>query len=87
VTVRFGFLEVPNIPKVLHIVKAQCPLDLDDAIYFSERDRVVRRKTKPRFAGWRRRVFAFLYRNSIHPADRFNFPAGNFVQVARQREI
>lgn len=86
-TVRFGFVEVPDIPKALHSAKDECPLDLDDAIYFSEHDRVVRRKTKPRLVSWRRKLFSFLYRNSIHPADRFNLPIRNFVVVARQREI
>ena len=86
-TVRFGFVEIPNIPKVLHSEKDHCPLDLDGAIYFSEHDRVVPRKTKPRLASWRRRLFSFLYVNSIHPADRFNFPARNFVQIGREREI
>lgn len=86
-TVRFGFVEVPNIPRVLHDAKEDCPFVLDDAIYFSERDRVTRRKARPRLAAWRRHLFAFLYRNSIHPADRFNLPASNFIQIGRQREI
>ena len=38
-------------------------------------------------AAWRRRLFSFLYRNSIHPADRFNFSAQDFVQISRQIEV
>ena len=87
VTVRFGFVEVPNVARALHQEKAKCPVDLDNAIYFSERDRVAARKQKPRLAAWRRHLFSFLYRNSIHPADRFSFPAENFVQISRQIEI
>ena len=64
-----------------------CPIKSDEAIYFSERDYVVARKQKPRLAAWRRHLFSFLYRNSIHPADRFNFPSGQFVQISRQIEI
>ncbi len=86
-TVRFGFVEVPDVPRVLHQEKLHCPADLDNAIYFSERDHVTGRKRKPRMAAWRRRLFAFLHRNAVHPADRFNLPPQNFVQIARQIEV
>ncbi|HEY5067469.1 MAG TPA: KUP/HAK/KT family potassium transporter [Xanthobacteraceae bacterium] len=85
--VRFGFMEVPDLPRVLHQEKSRCPADLDNATYFSERDYVTGRKRKPRMAAWRRRLFAFLYRNAIHPADRFNLPPQNFVQISRQIEV
>ena len=87
VTVRFGFMENPDVSRALDREKAKCPINSDDAIYFSERDYAVARKHKPRLAAWRRRLFSFLYRNSIHPADRFNFPSEHFVQISRQIEI
>jgi KUP system potassium uptake protein len=87
VTVRFGFVEIPDVARALSEAKSKCPIDPRDAIYFSERDYVVARKQKPRLAAWRRRLFSFLYRNSIHPADRFNIPADNFVQIGREIEV
>jgi KUP system potassium uptake protein len=87
VTVRFGFVEIPNVAKTLHLEKSKCPIDPDQAIYFSEHDTVVARKGKPRLAAWRRRLFSFLSRNSIDPADRFNIPAENFVQISRRIEV
>jgi KUP system potassium uptake protein len=87
VTVRFGFMENPNVTLALQKEKSRCPVNPVNSIYFSERDHVVRRKQKPRLAPWRRRLFAFLYVNSIHPADRFNFPSEHFVQMSRQIEI
>jgi KUP system potassium uptake protein len=87
ITVRFGFVEVPDVPKALHQQKSKCPIDLENAIYFSEHDYPVARKPRPRLWGWQRRVFSFLYRNSIYPADRFNLPAQNFVQITRQIEV
>ncbi len=87
VSVRFGFMETPDVYRALCQDKARCPIDPDGALYFSERDRVAGRKQKPRMAAWRRLLFAFLYRNSIHPADRFNFPSGQFIQVTRQIEV
>jgi K+ transporter len=42
---------------------------------------------KPRMAAWRRTLFSFFDRNAVHPADRFNLPAGNFVQITRARGL
>jgi KUP system potassium uptake protein len=78
---------VPDVPRVLHKAKNDCPFDMDAALYFSERDRIERRRTKPRMATWRRILFSFLYRNSVHPSDRFNLSASNFVQVTRARRL
>jgi KUP system potassium uptake protein len=86
-TLSFGFIEVPDVPRALHKAKTDCPFDMDAALYFSERDRIERRRTKPRMVAWRRILFSFLYRNSVHPSDRFNLPAANFVQVTRARQL
>jgi KUP system potassium uptake protein len=86
-TLSFGFIEKPDVPRALHAAKTDCPFDIDGALYFSERDRIERRRTKPRMVAWRRLLFSFLYRNSIHPADRFNLPADNFVQITRARQL
>jgi KUP system potassium uptake protein len=87
VTLRFGFIDTPDVAKALHRDKEQCPINLDNAIYFSERDYVVQRKRKPRLTAWRRLLFSFLYRNSVHLADRFNIPPQNFVQISREIEV
>ena len=86
-TITFGFIEVPDVPRALHVAETTGPFDMEDALYFGERDRIERRRTKPRMASWRRVLFSFLYRNSIHPADHFNLPAANFVQITRAREL
>jgi hypothetical protein len=67
--------------------KIECPFDMDGALYFSERDRIERRRTKPRMATWRRILFSFLYRNSVHPSDHFNLPPINYVPITRARQI
>jgi KUP system potassium uptake protein len=87
VTLRFGFIDTPDVAKALHRDKSQCPVNLDNAIYFGERDYVVRRDRKPRLPAWRRLLFSFLYRNSVHLADRFNIPAQSFVQITREIEV
>lgn len=56
-------------------------------IYFAARDLVVHDTHRSRLARWRLRLFAFLFRNSVKTMDRFNLPAENFVEIARQVAI
>lgn len=85
VTVRFGFIEVPNLPAALAQARDQgCPVDLDTAVYFAARDDVVRSKTKPQLSGWRRLLFGLMYRNAVRAVDRFDLPADQVLEVGRQ---
>jgi KUP system potassium uptake protein len=86
-TLRFGFVEVPDVADALGREKSKCPIYPEHALYFTERDFVVARKQKPRLARWRRRLFSFLYRNAVQPSDRFNIPAEDFVQISREIEV
>jgi KUP system potassium uptake protein len=88
VSVRFGFIEVPNLEVALVWAKEHgCPLKLDDAIFFAARDEVVRSKTRPRLATWRRVLFAVMYRNAVRTPDRFDLPAGSFLEISRQLKL
>ncbi len=85
VTVRFGFVEMPNLAIAMARAKDRgCPVDLDDAIYIAARDEVVRSKTRPRLSGWRRMLFGFMYRNAVRTPDRFDLPADRFIEISRQ---
>jgi KUP system potassium uptake protein len=85
VTVRFGFIEVPNVAAALACAKEQgCLLTLDDAVYFAAHDDVVRSAKPPRLAAWQRMVFAVMYRNAVRAPDRFDLPADKFIEVGRQ---
>ena len=85
VTVRFGFVEVPNLALALARAKDQgCPVNLDDAVYFVARDEVVRSRRRPRLAAWQRVLFGFMYRNAVRTPDRFDLPADKFVEIGRQ---
>jgi KUP system potassium uptake protein len=85
VTVRFGFVEIPNVITALTCAQEQgCPLDLHDAVYFASRDDVVRSATPPRLRAWRRMLFAVMYRNAVRTPDRFDLPADKFLEVGRQ---
>jgi KUP system potassium uptake protein len=89
VTVRFGFIEVPNVFVALASARdGGCPLSLDDAVFFGARDEVVpARRKQRRLPGWRRMMFAFMYRNAVRAPDRFDLPADRFLEVGRQVEL
>jgi KUP system potassium uptake protein len=85
ITVRFGFIEVPNLSAALACARDRgCPIDLDHAVYIAAHDEVVRSRTRPRLAAWRRMLFAFMYRNAVRGADRFDLPADRFLEIGRQ---
>ncbi len=85
ITVRFGFVEVPNLTAALACAQAQgCPLDLGDAIYIAARDAVVRSEARPRLPGWQRALFAVMYRNAVRTPDRFALAPDRFLEIERQ---
>jgi KUP system potassium uptake protein len=87
-TVRYGFIEVPNLPAVLRSAKLHgCPLDPAQAVVFSTRDRVIRDRKNRHLWRWQVPIFSFLFRNSVRAVDIFNLPAQNFVEVSRQVEL
>jgi KUP system potassium uptake protein len=88
VTIRFGFIEIPDLKIALRKVKGLDPgVDLDNAVFFGTRDQVVRRRGGTLLAPWRRPAFAFLYRNAAKVVDRFNLPPESVVEIARQIEV
>jgi len=88
ITVRFGFVEMPNLAAALSHAQAQgCPLNLDDAVYFAAHDEVVPSYASGHMTGWRRRLFRFMFRNAVRTPDRFFLPADKFIEIGRQIEL
>ncbi len=88
VTVRFGFIELPDLQAALRLINAAGQqIDRDHAIYFANRDIVTRAMRNPRMADWQRMIFAFLFRNAVKAFERFNLPPAKVVEVAREIEI
>jgi KUP system potassium uptake protein len=87
VTLRFGFVEIPNLPATLARVKdLDCKADIKEAVYFAARDLVVG-KPRGRLRDFRLALFAWLFRNAVKAVDRFQLPAKNVIEIARQIEI
>jgi KUP system potassium uptake protein len=87
-TVRFGFVEIPDLRRALANLKHLDPLiDTDNGVYFAARDLIVRKPGHAALSHWRLPLFAFLYRNSVKVVDRFNLPPRNVVEIARKIEV
>jgi KUP system potassium uptake protein len=87
-TVNYGFVEVPDLPRALKSAKAHgCPADFAKAVYVAAPDRIVRDRGNRHLSRWQLPIFSFLFRNAVHAVDRFNLPPENFVEIAREIEI
>ena len=88
VTLRFGFIEMPDLRSALSEIQApNSNIDLDHALFFAARDVVVPNPKRSFFLRWRLPIFAFLFRNAETVVDRFYLPPDSVVEVGRQLEL
>ena len=87
-TLRFGFMEDPNVPHALARLSAEKEIDVDHehAIYFASRETVIpsREKGMPM---WRDRLFAFMARNTVSATTFYGVPGNRLVELGTQVEI
>jgi KUP system potassium uptake protein len=84
VTLRFGFMETPNVPKALAIARKRgWQFDIMSTSFF-----LSRRSLKPQaHAGiprWQDRLFIALARSANDATDFFQIPTGRVVEVGTQ---
>ncbi len=81
VTLRYGFMESPNIPRALEELKAR-GVDYDpmQASYFLGRDVLVP-SMAPKLSLWRRWLFLLLARNSQPATEFFRIPSDRVVEL------
>jgi KUP system potassium uptake protein len=85
---RFGFMERPNIPKLLTASKALgCTIDLDDVTYYVGRETVISREDGKGLPAWQEQLFAVMERNAVHVSDFFCLPTDQVVEIGRQIAI
>ncbi len=82
--VNYGFMESPNLPKVLAAARRQgLKFDIMATSFFLGRRSVVptREGSMPL---WQDKLFAFLMRNAANPTDFFAIPPGRVVEMGAQ---
>jgi KUP system potassium uptake protein len=90
-TARFGFQDLPNLPRALDLACAADPklasaLDLEGASYFLSRI-TIRVTDAPGMSRWRKRLFLALARNAASPTEYFGLPDDRTVLMGTQVDV
>ncbi|RAU23310.1 potassium transporter Kup [Paramagnetospirillum kuznetsovii] len=87
ITVRYGFFQEPDIPKVLRLCKAfGLEFDMMDTSFFLGRETVIP-SVHPEMAEWRERLYVIMGRNAVSATDFFRIPAGRVVELGIQVQM
>ena len=84
VIVRSGFMEKPDVPRVL--AKAGLPVDLHDATYFLGRETFLVGKGG-KMGVFSEGLFAFLSKNARSPTSWFSIPPDQVIEIGMQLDL
>ena len=84
VTVRYGFMESPNIPKALTMCRKQgLKFDIMSTSFFLGHRTIVASATSG-MPLWQDQLFIFLSKNATNATDFFHIPSGRVVELGTQ---
>ena len=84
VRARYGFMEHPNIPKLLEDCRAhEIIFNMMDTSFFVGRVNIVAGRHS-RLSGFRRQVFDFMHRNALPATEFFRIPPGRVIELGGQ---
>src|SRR5438105_15384312 len=84
VTLKFGFMESPNVPKALAIArKLGWQFDIMSTSFFLSR-RSLKAAAKSGMPRWQDRLFIQLARSANDATDYFQIPTGRVVEIGTQ---
>jgi len=88
VQIRFGFMEVPDVPLALmrSCDKGGIHVDPMDTTYFTSRETVFARAHSG-MPIWRDKLFAVMHRNAAPATNFFRIPGNRLVELGAQVEI
>jgi KUP system potassium uptake protein len=87
VTIRFGFMEEPDVPRVLAQLEAPgLRFDPDSVPYFVNRTRVIPGDL-PGMALWREQLYTVMRRNAASAADFFRLPPSRVFEIGTSVEV
>ena len=88
ITAHYGFMEHPDIPRLLGQAKQHgCGIDLDDVTYYVGHEYIVHREQGAVLPVWQEELFAAMVRNASHVTDYFRLPSRQVVEIGRQISI
>jgi KUP system potassium uptake protein len=84
IVARFGFMETPNVPKLL---EEHLPLySVEHTTFFLGRETLIATR-RPGMAIWREKLFAYLSRNAQSATSFFGIPPDRVMEVGTQIEL
>ncbi len=84
VTIAYGFMETPNVPKALGVCRKQgLKFDIMSTSFFLGRRSVVP-SAQSGMPLWQDKLFIFLMKNAANPTDFFHIPPGRVVEMGAQ---
>ena len=88
VTAHFGFIQRPDIPRLLQECRQKgCEVRLDDVTYYVGHEIIVHRERGAVLPVWQEKLFAAMVRNATHVTDYFQLPSEQVVEIGRQISI
>jgi len=84
--VHFGFMEDPDLPKLLASVKGPVTFAPMSTSYFLGRETLIATRA-PGMALWREHLFAWMMRNSSSASGYFCLPPNQILEIGAQIEI
>src|SRR5271155_1571058 len=88
VTTHFGFLQRPDIPRLMHqATQKGCEIGLDDVVYYVGHEIILHKERGPALPHWQEALFAAMLRNASHVTDYFRLPSEQVVEIGRQISI
>ncbi|MFZ5669301.1 MAG: potassium transporter Kup [Pseudomonadota bacterium] len=87
VTLNYGFMETPNVPKALGLLRQKgLKFDIMATSFFLGRRSVVA-SARSGMPLWQDRLFILLMRNAANPTDFFQIPPGRVVEMGTQVSV
>jgi len=80
ITLRYGFMESPNIPRALEDLTDQLKIRVSQASYFLGREVIVP-GLAPKLPWWRRQLFLIMARNAVPATEFFRIPSDRVVEL------
>jgi KUP system potassium uptake protein len=87
ITAEYGFMQQPNVPRVLHLCAAQgLAFDMMATSFFVGRVKIVPAPNSS-FGRFRCNVFEIMHRNALAATDFFRIPPNRVIELGSQAEI
>lgn len=86
-TISYGFMEQPNVPRALSICRRQgLKFDIMATSFFLGRRSVIASSTQG-MPLWQDKLYIFMMRNAANPTDFFHIPPGRVVELGTQVSV